>query len=208
MDKRIKDIITGQKSRISFRTSSKIPVELECTIKRIDKDRIFLDFPKVLKNYTQYLNEGKELGVLIYTENGIRISDSIVLDPPLSEELVIEYPDNFNTIQRREYVRVPMRLELILNKKNRKIRTQTINISGGGIRFTLNNEIGLNEIWSFILYLPGAREPARAEGEILYVIKQDYKIFGVIRFSDISIQERDKLIRLCFEEELKRLKYS
>jgi c-di-GMP-binding flagellar brake protein YcgR len=202
----MKALEIGHKARLMFKISEIRSADITCCIKWIEKDRIGLVFPDKAEPLAQYLHEGKGLNVIAYTNFGIYNFDSIVIDSPFSHDFVIEFPEENTKIQRRGYLRMPLKLDLTLEQRGVKIKTQTINISGGGIRFRIDRELNPEETWRFNVYLPKWQEYAQGSGEVLYNIKQNKNVLSVIRFTDIHENCRNKIIKMCFEEELNRLK--
>lgn len=199
------ELKTDQAVRLNFSTPSFNEVSLTCRIKWTEHDRICLDFPSTGKKFLKELPEGKEIGVVVYTASGIFVFDSIVINSPLEEEFVIEFPQEKKKIQRREYLRAAVNLQLFLMKDCIEYETRTINIGGGGIRFVVKDRLSVNERWNFSLLLPGEKV-IKGSGKILYTLLQGQSTAGVITFTDLSETERNRIIKLCFEEEIRNLK--
>jgi|GEM_PF-1077685 len=202
----MKALEIGHKARLTFKISEIRSADITCCIKWITKDRIGLIFPDKAQSFAQYLYESKELNVIAYTNLGIYNFDSVVIDSPFNHDFVIEFPEENTKIQRRGYLRMPLKLECTLEHRGTKIKTETINISGGGIRFKIDKELNPKEIWQFNIYLSKWKEFAQGFGEVLYNVKQNKNILSVIKFTDIQETSRNKIIKMCFEEELNRLK--
>jgi len=202
----MKELEKGQTINLRFKISTIREAEISSTIKNIEPDRISLNFPENKMELAKYLCEGKELEAVIYTDQGIYVFDSIVIESPLEIDFVIELPEERTKIQRREYVRVPIRLSLNLFKDNHKINTKTVNVGGGGIRFIADREFKTGDIWGFSMPIPHWNDPVKGTGCILYTIKQEKSIVSVIKFLNIDEMYRNKIIKMCFEEEAKRLK--
>ena len=140
----MKELQNGQTAKLNFTISSVGEVSLVCALKWVEKDRISLVFPDKDREFIRDLPEGKEIAVVIYTNSGIFIFDSIVINSPLEHDFVIELPEERKKIQRREYIRAPINLKLVLTKDDARFETRTINIGGGGIRFIANEELKTN----------------------------------------------------------------
>lgn len=194
------------KTIIRFDVSPIRTFEITCKVLDVDEDRVSLAYPEDKMEFANYLYEGKELGVVIYTDKGLHAFDSVVLDSPLESEFIIELPEERNKIQRREYVRMPVKLSLTLNKGDEVVETEIINIGGGGVRFKSNTTFSTNERWGFSFYIPEHDEPLTGSGAILYNLKQDNYIVSVIKFVHISESDRNRIIKLCFDEEVNRIK--
>lgn len=199
------ELKSDQAVRLNFGTPSFNEVSITCRVNWAEHDRACLEFPDSGDKYLKDLPEGKEIGVVVYTNSGIFVFDSIVINSPLEEEFIIEFPQEQKKIQRREYMRAAVNLQLILAKGGTELETRTINVGGGGIRFIAKDKLSVNEKWNFSLLLPG-ETVIKGTGKILYTLMQGQNDAGVISFVDINETERNRLIKLCFEEEIRNLK--
>ena len=204
---RLREFKLGQQAKVKYSISPIQTIEVMCTISRAEIDRICLDFPLPQYELAHYFYEGQEVEVELFTDKGIRKYDSIVISSPLEDEFVIEYYENASKIQRREYVRVDAICDLTLFANNDIVRTQTINISGGGLRFFAKKEFVVGDIWNFKLYLPRRPMPVQGSGEIVYMFKRkDSYDYSVIEFKNIKEMERSRIMRTCFEIEAEELR--
>ena len=201
----MKELEAGQKIRLKFNLSSLRSESITCVVKWFERDGVSLVFPHDCPHLLKSLPEGKTLEAVIYTDSGIYAFDSIVINSPLEHDFVIEIPDEKKRIQRRDYIRAPFNLRFVLNKNGMDIETKTINIGGGGVRFLIKDELKANEIWNFTLYMPEGTI-AKGKGIVLYSFLQGKMVVSVIKFVDISETDRNKIIKKCFEEEVKNLK--
>jgi c-di-GMP-binding flagellar brake protein YcgR len=200
----MKELEAGQKLIIRFKTSSVQTESITCTVKWFEKDRVALVLPDTHKRFARVLPMGKELEAIIYTDAGVYVFDSIVINSPLEHDFVIELPDEKKRIQRRDYVRVHFNLKMLLSKRDKEIEASTVNIGGGGIRFVLKEELKTNDVWGFTLHLPD-NTMIKGKGQVLYSILQGQLMVSIIKFVDINEIDRNKIIKKCFEEELKKL---
>lgn len=201
----MKELEAGQKIRLKFNTSSLRSESLTCVVKWFEEDRVALVFPDEGQYLIKSLPEGKDLEAVVYTDSGIYAFDSIVINSPLEHDFIIEMPDEKKRIQRRDYVRAPFNLKFILSNKDKEIETKTINIGGGGVRFLVKEELKPNALWNFTLHMPDGMI-AKGKGIILYSFLQGKMIISVLKFVDISETERNRIIKKCFEEEVKNIK--
>lgn len=200
------EIREDQKAKISFFMPNNTEMELDCVIKDIHKDRISLTFPKEALSYANYLQEGNEIPVKIFTPSGIRMFDAIILNSPLEQEFVIEYVENSIQIQRREYSRCALKTKIIIERKNEpNVVTQTIDIGGGGVRFVYEGYFYPEERVSCRLYLPLQMASIVAEG---YLVEKPHlqKNERILLFDKISEFDRDRIIKKCFELEANNYK--
>lgn len=193
------DIKPNQKVKLFL---DSMDVIIDCSVKSHDNDRIVLDFDKNILEYAEYLQEGDEIGVKIFTPVGIIVFDSMILNSPLEKEFVIECVESSPKVQRREYARVPFQTKIILEKSNKTLLiAQTIDISGGGIKFLTkeedNNAFLPEEKVKITLYMPEEKSiNTRARiVENPHIPKNNH----VLQFLDIDESERERIIKKCFE---------
>lgn len=196
------EIRKAQKVKINFNTVEDLEKEFDCFIKEVHADRLTLDFPSALLDYIEYLNEGEEIAVKIFTPTGIKTYEAIVLNSPLEHDFVIEYIEQPENIQRREYLRVFMNLKVVIEGKgyNNNIVTHTLDVSGGGLRFHHKGEFEPNEPVKITLLMPNDRA-VQAMGTVVQnnnLPKDEHVLF----FTEISERERDRIIKKCFETQV------
>jgi c-di-GMP-binding flagellar brake protein YcgR len=173
---------------------------------RAEDDRIYLSFPAKNQEVAEYFYEGQEIVVDLITRSGMRKYNSIVIDSPMEGDFSIEYYEDPAKIQRRQYVRVDRMFDLILYHGKDVIKTKTINISGGGLRFVAKQNFILGDIWEFSLYLPKVHFPVKGNGEIIYMVHQENSYnYSVIDFRSIREMDRNKIMRACFEAEAEEI---
>jgi len=206
----MKELRIGQKTRIKFYVAEEGKlIEIDCIIREIEYDRLLLIFPHNKMNYAKYLKEGNEVEVNIYTPNGIKILQSMIINSPLDDDFVIEYDEDaqdLQSIQRREYVRIPMSLDIVILKAGSELPTKTVDIGGGGIKFAAKDEFLLGDIVNFRLNSsPG--EFIDGKGRIINVQKFKNNSLYVMYFVDMTEWERDKIFKLIFKVEAGNIRY-
>jgi len=201
----MQDFKKAQKVILSLTISSIRSYEVISAIKRVDQDRISLTFPDDKKDLMKFFREGKELNVVVYTDSGLFVFDSVIIDSPFNADFVIELPDETTKIQHRAYERIPINLNLKLIRNKKLVKTATINIGGGGIRFRVNDFFESGHIWNFILTLPDDKHVV-GYGEIVYSLKDNEQNVSIIKFIDISENDRSRIIKLTYDEEIKSKK--
>jgi c-di-GMP-binding flagellar brake protein YcgR len=202
----MKELRVGQKVIIKFNISKIRSVEIECSIKWFEKDRLALNYPESQIGLGGYLHEGQEIQALIYTDNGIRIFESVVIDSPYSEDFVIEYNEKSSNVQRRDYVRTSAEFDIVITSNGQQISTKTIDIGGGGIKFCTNSEMNIGSNLDFRLYLPDMDTFVEGSGKIIYMMKKDTQMYSVFKYTSISESGRNRIIKLCFEKEASMLR--
>lgn len=195
------EIREGQTARLIFTAEGNSQRELDCFIQSIHKDRLSLKFPTEALNFSDYLGEGEEVLVKIFTPTGVKIYDAMILHSPLEPEFIIEYVENHAQVQRREYLRMDFETKVIIEREGKdNIITQTLDIGGGGIRFVYEGDFEDKEEVSCYLYLPLLPNAVRAVGQIVkapYLKSSEH----IVQFTHILERERDKIIKQCFDIE-------
>lgn len=198
------EIREDQKAKLYFKTADDSEKEVECFIKDVKSDRISLTFPEHMMEYAQYLTEGEELPVRIFTPYGIKVFETIVLNSPLESDFVIEYVDNYIQIQRREYSRILLETKVIIEREDHEnVITQTLDISGGSLRFYYEGDFLPREKVGCLLYLPMQIRSIQAQGIIVknhHLPKNEHVVF----FTKIDERDRDKIVQKTFEVETMR----
>lgn len=198
---KIREFKLGQKAKVKYEISPIRSLEVDSTILWAEDDRICLDFPIIYMDDAQFFFEGQEIEVTLYTDKGIRNYESIVIYSPLEGDFIIEYYEDASKIQRRQFVRADSICDLILYKGKDSFKTKTLNIGGGGLRFTSAKDLTLNDTYEFSLYLPKKHLPIKGTCEILYRFPKEGMDHYVLEFRAIRETERNKIIKVCFEIE-------
>jgi len=189
----------GQKVKIFVSLADDSKKEFDCLVKAINKESLSLEPRLGVFDFVGYLEEGSELTVNIFTPFGVKIFDSVILNEPNGSDLTIEHVEDAEVIQRRDYVRVEFYTKLVIEKDGVKpIIAQTIDISGGGLKFMADGLFELGEEVDATLYLPAPMPSIKFHG---IVIKHSH--FSpkqhVIVYTQINERDRDKIIKQCFE---------
>lgn len=195
------EIRENQQVKLSFNLFDGSEKEVTCRIKSFHNDRISLKPTTSLDAYIEYLQEGNEVKAKIFTPLGVKVYEAMVINSPLEDEFVIEYVENTVQIQRREYLRMPYQVKLVIERNNKEvIITQTVDISGGGVRFFHGGAFEEDELVKASLYIPDERL-IKAQGLILphtNIPEGQYALF----FDEIDERDRDRIIKKCFELQL------
>ncbi|MBS4759286.1 MAG: PilZ domain-containing protein [Clostridium sp.] len=189
----------GLKVQIEFETGSR-KSRIDCYIIKPEFDRLTLSFPESKKEFVPYLCEGTEIKAFIYTFSGIMIIDSIVFDSPFDGKFVIEFNDEHQVIQRRKYLRQPYMTDLYLERPEGNIRTMTIDIGGGGVRFSCDTLLSNMQEFNAQLRLTPFEPMIKIGGFVLKkaFYKEDEYLF---EFTQISEKDRNLIIQKCIQIE-------
>lgn len=189
----------GLKVQIEFSTGSK-NVIIDCYIVEPEYDRLTLFFPDSKKEFLPYLTEGTEIKAFVYALSGIFIVDSIIFDEYDDGLITIEFNDEHEVIQRRRFVRIPFLTDLFLIGEEENIKAMTLNISGGGIKFTTNKELSDGSEYEAKLRFAPFDKLISMKGHIhkkAFYKENEY----VIEFTEIKEDDREKIIQKCLELE-------
>lgn len=119
-------------------------------------------------------------------------------------------PVNLSRIQRRNFVRLDIKLKVISNKidedtpDNDSFTATTIDISGGGILFGCNTELTVGQTLEAKVFLSD-NQTVTANGRVVRVIENSASSkqrFSVgFEFISIKESERDKIIKFIFNQQ-------
>lgn len=197
-------IKSGLKVQVEFETGSR-KTRIDCYIINPDTDRLTLSFPESKSEFIPYLSEGSEVKAFIYSFTGILIIDSIVYDSPFDGKFVIEFNEQHQIIQRRKYLRMPYITDFFLQIEDNNVKTTSVDISGGGVRFITDKRIDVQKPIKAQLRLASFEPLIKAEGIILkknFYKNEEY----VMEFTQISEENREKIIQKCLLIEREQLK--
>lgn len=193
------EIREDQKTTLYFKTVDNIEKEFDCFIKEVHDDRISLRFPSDILDYANYIEEGAELPVKIFTPTGVKAFNTIVINSPIESEFVIEFVEDYIHIQRREYLRVELETKVILDTEDFGVTvTKTLDVSGGGMRFASDKPFRKGQTVKIMLYLPFQENSVKALGEIVecaHLPENEH----VLAFTQIDERERGRIVKQCFD---------
>lgn len=174
----------------------------------------------VLIDYPTHIETGKTAYFMNGTQLYVSFTDKLKLSYAFKTEingreksnipmLKIYYPgdDQLIKIQRREYVRVETPIDVAVLKDNNKVQLVAEDISAGGIALNLRSVISFeeNDVVSLYVVLPFTnRDPVyiQTEGEIVRIWEDSGKNIASIKFDGISPDNRQQIVRFCFERQL------
>ena len=128
----------------------------------------------------------------------------MIIEPPKDGLLTLEFKEEHQVIQRRKYFRIFFVTDLYIYLPDKKIKTETIDISGGGVRFLSEEAIKQGEQYNAVLVLSENQE-IPVMGRILKKSPAKPKEY-VMEFTAIIEKEREKIIKKCVLVERERNK--
>lgn len=191
---------------------------LKSYIKRADDNAILIE-PPTINGIVISLNKGQYIKLHLKTNEGVFSGMSSVVGKELSEisGLIIAYPTNVKFNQRREYIRVPLKLpiDLIIIEDNITTEENVINIitediSGTG--FAYISEKPLDKYYSIRckIYLnDGNNNPIESSCDHIYSNKHvtpslSMKYKNALMFVEMSKQDNDRIIKSVFQYQLEQ----
>jgi len=197
------------------------PYLLKSYIRRLEEHKILIAPPEYNGN-AYNLPEGNMVGVGVHSEKGVYLGECRVVGKDLSDiqGVWISYPTGMQVIQRREYLRIPLRLEcqfIIYQdgfRKNKKVlNLYTRDISGSGFScisdeplpqyFDLEAKINFNDEEN----VPIVSRCEHIYSEIM-VIDDERKCINAFAFIDIKQVDVERIVKASFKYQLGRLRLS
>ena len=134
-----------------------------------------------------------------------------IVHQPAPAKLVMELVETFSYLQKREYFRVDAEMVVswwLFEQDNTKpITTQgTVNISGGGLRFAVDEKVARGERLGLKILLDPEREMIECVGEVVgtYLLGRQHSL--ALKFIKIDNVDRDAIIAFCLAEQRRQLR--
>ncbi|MDQ1909443.1 flagellar brake domain-containing protein [Paenibacillus sp. GD4] len=160
------------------------------------------------------LYQGDEMSIYFITDGGVKnyftssvmgFSDDVVRLVHIKKP----EPDAITKVQRRNFLRVPAELEIAVKYSEQlQLVSLTDDVGGGGISFLSEGHIPLASgmfvaCWLLIPFKNGQIEHVPFKSEIVRIKQlESGKNQVMMRFTDITDRDRQKIIRYCFERQL------
>lgn len=188
--------------------------EYKSRISEMEDDSILIEIPMQESNgHLKKLFVGDELSIFFLTEGGTKnYFNTYVIG--FKEDVIrmvrLQMPElhTISQIQRRTFLRVSAELEIAVKAEDMtRLVTRTIDVSGGGLSFICDSHYELAELsilscWVLVNYKNGSLEHVSFKGEIVRVkTNESNRKIVMLKFTEISDMERQKLIRYCFERQ-------
>lgn len=157
---------------------------------------------------------GDELSIYFLSEGGVKnyfTSTVLGFREDVVRMVLIKKPepDAITKIQRRSFLRVPAELEIAVRLTEQvQFVALTDDVGGGGISLLCDGSIPVKpqdtvSCWLLLPYKSGKVDHVPFKGEIVRTKPLETGRQQVMmRFSDITDKERQKVIRFCFERQL------
>lgn len=181
---------------------------LPSRIEEIDEDYLYIS-PPMLRGEILPLRVGEQLRINFALEDQYYQFNTAVIgriNNPIPLLIVLK-PDKIKQIQRRQWVRLPVRLPICFQSEQPDApvyKGETIDISGGGALFKSDRAFERGQMLNIVLELPD-REPVCCKSTVLRVVKE-YKAKEeyckiVVEYDDINDGQRDRIMNYIFEKQ-------
>lgn len=181
---------------------------LPSRIEEIKGDYIYISVP-MYRRQLMPLRVGENIKIAFtYKEKSYAFFTAVVArkwqQVPL---LVIEKPNQLIKIQRRDFVRLPVKLKVRFKTadKDEPYREGiTLDVSGGGTLFLTTAPVEAGQIIDLEIFLPG-RETFTCPGRVIRLLEKAKKEGDnnkiALEFYEITEGKRDKIINFLFEKQ-------
>ena len=160
------------------------------------------------------LSKGESVEVLYYLDKDVYGFSTKVIGKKIEKIFIVllAHPDKIQIVQRRNYVRVPISIDIscaimgndknFANTNNNKyefFNALTLDLSGGGVRVISDRRIGYGE--HLMVTLRILDQDIIIHGKIVRIDKKEdgKNIYG-ISFIDVKNRTRDRLISFIFKK--------
>lgn len=208
----IGDIIT-----LELKNSEQLE-KYKCRLVDRKENEFYIDYPLSLDtNRTVFLLDGTQLNASFVGPDGTsvllfetEIKGRIKKNIPM---LILTYPGNKNLIkiQRRQFVRIETAVDIAIHPLDFEFPPFTAitdDISAGGTSFLIPIDSGIKQgmnvqIWIVLVVQNGEYHYMKLQGKIARIIEFNETRNKVsLQFVDITNQERQLLLRFCFDRQL------
>ncbi|MCA1054661.1 flagellar brake domain-containing protein [Rossellomorea aquimaris] len=184
-----------------------------CRVVELGTEGIYIDYPLHTKTgKTAFLIDGTQLKAsFVYNEQTVLTFETEVLGRKLANipMIHIHYPgeEGLVKIQRRQFVRVEAIADVSIYCNDRYHPTITEDISAGGCAVLLKEGMDINrgERLKVLLVLAmqsGECQYLELTGSLVRVWEKNNKRIGSIEFYDLAENQRQLIMRYCFERQL------
>ncbi|GAE91346.1 hypothetical protein JCM21714_294 [Gracilibacillus boraciitolerans JCM 21714] len=188
----------------------------KCRVIETKNKKIFIDYPiNERTNRTDIFPVGTHFVVSFIDNNSIYSFNSEIIGKGKVKNiptLMLSFEsDNLKKIQRREFVRISVLLDVSVHSLEQTFEsftTVTHDISGGGMAVLVNSDLKVMEGESLdimlVLSLDDKLEYLHIIGKAIRIIdrKEDKNILS-IKFEDIEPRDQQLIVRYCFLQQLK-----
>lgn len=204
MDKNIPK--TGQKIIIIEKMKNGSKKEyLSQVLERIDDDNYSVAVP-ISKGLLISMLNGTNITVLYPLENiGVIHFPAKVISKKKMENIPVMHIMRVGEIvknQRRNYFRMPIAVDLKINRKSRELlRAHSRDLSGGGMRLLSDMDLIEDELFDMSFSLGGREFFLKAKVVRSFGVRESRKYEIAVEFVDISEMDRNDIISYLFHKQ-------
>lgn len=206
--------------KFELKINSRIEVVLKdgdykCSIQDVTTEHFAITIPMRERKYYP-LNRGTIVSMLYYCGKVLYKFECEVIGRKVDRIpiIILGLPQNTRVIQRRDFVRVPVinnieffkidktfkdkKVEDLAKSKSEKVKSITLDISGGGMRIMSRVKLKYGDI--LMVYLPMMTEKFMVKSEIVRIENNEdnTNVYGLC-FFDLDEKLRDKIIKGIFQ---------
>ncbi len=202
MDKSLK---VGQKVQLVFQKGDTAKVEIATKIAEIFSESLVLSYHPSIAVLLSQLEEGDEVKAYIFCSAHIKVMESVVLDAPNGKTLEIDFWDDYETIQRRAYIREDLQRKVKIVSKGQSYDLMTADLGGGGFRFWSEEGLYETDDNEFILDIDNSGSKfLSGRGKILkkaHFKPEEY----LLEYTEISEDVRSEILKRCILRQVEKL---
>ncbi|WP_025720995.1 flagellar brake protein [Paenibacillus sp. 1-18] len=190
--------------------------EFKSRIAEEDSQNFLIEIPmSQTSGHLKKLFLGEELSIFFMSEGGIKNYFNTHVTGFKEDVLRMvriqkPEPDSISKIQRRNYLRVKANLEIAVKYGVNESRfvAETHDVGGGGVSFQTQEAQQLEEgeslsCWILVPYKNGTLEHVSFQSEVVRIQEtENGRRLIMLKYEKIADQERQKLIKYCFEKQL------
>ncbi|MDS9470806.1 flagellar brake protein [Sporosarcina pasteurii] len=174
---------------------------------------VMIDYPTHIDTgKTAFFMDGTEL-VINFTDD-LRMSyafHTVVcgrqIDGVPMLKIAYEGDEGLIRIQRRQFVRVKVAIDVAVEIEDHVMQLVTEDISAGGVAINITNTSVLQKeaVVSLLLVLPFVKRETqyvRAKGRVIRIWEDGRRKIASLEFVEISTVDRQQIVQFCFERQL------
>lgn len=122
-------------------------------------------------------------------------------------KIAYEGDEGLIRIQRRQFVRVKVAIDVAVEIEDHVMQLVTEDISAGGVAINITNTSVLQKeaVVSLLLVLPFVKRETqyvRAKGRVIRIWEDGRRKIASLEFVEISTVDRQQIVQFCFERQL------
>lgn len=198
-------------------TYSEKPEKYKCKLAERKGNNLYIDYPiNQESNKTAFLVDGTQLKAIFLAEDGtVYLFESEVLGRVKQKipMMILSYPgdEHLVKIQRRQFVRVETPVDVAIHPENNEFTSfvsVTDDISAGGAaiiaKMDCSLKAGMHIFTYFVLAMQnGVNYYLKLKSNVIRVSEpRNGKSLISVQFMEVSPQDRQLLLRFCFDRQL------